>query len=96
LDAQKIEAGSEEEFITEHYWGYTKLRNGRTSEYEVVHPKWDIYPVIRHDIAVDFGATYGPQFSFLTGQKPQSIFLAEGSEVTVRSGAKIDTTLFGD
>lgn len=94
LQAEKIIAGSEEEFITEHYWGYTKLRNGRTSEYEVVHPKWDIYPVIRHDIAVDFGSAYGPQFAPLTHQEPQSIFLAEGSEVTVRSGAKIDMSLY--
>ena len=36
---------SEEAFITEHYWGYTKRSagqsgSGRTSEYEVVHPQW--------------------------------------------------------
>jgi uncharacterized protein YqjF (DUF2071 family) len=86
---QPIIAGSEEEFITEHYWGYAKQRNGRTTEYEVVHPKWNIYPVLRHDIAVDFSRTYGPEFAHLTGAAPQSIFLAEGSEVTVRSGAKI-------
>lgn len=88
-DMHKISEGSEEEFITEHYWGYTKLSNGRTSEYEVVHPKWDIYPVQRYEIDVDFGKVYGPQFSFLSAQAPVSVFLAEGSEVTVRSGARI-------
>ncbi len=93
---QKIMPGSGEEFITEHYWGYTKLRNGRTSEYEVVHPVWDIYPVLRHDIVVDFGAVYGRQFSHLTGKVPDNIFLAEGSEVTVRSGAKIEPSLYGN
>lgn len=93
-DARPIASGSEEEFITEHYWGYTKLRNNRTSEYEVVHPKWAIYPVLQHDIAVDFGATYGPQFAHLTGLQPHSIFLAEGSEVTVRSGARIDLSQY--
>lgn len=89
---EKIVSGSEEEFITEHYWGYTKLGNGRTSEYEVVHPVWEIYPIIRHDISVDFATVYGPQFAALTSAVPSSIFLAEGSEVTVRSGAKIKAT----
>ncbi|MEP6810645.1 MAG: DUF2071 domain-containing protein, partial [Chthoniobacterales bacterium] len=31
--------GSHEEFITEHYWGYTK-RRATTSEYQVEHPRW--------------------------------------------------------
>lgn len=84
-----IAAGSEEEFITEHYWGYTKLRNGRTSEYEVVHPRWDVYPVRRHAIEVDFGQLYGPQWAGLSAAVPDSVLLAEGSEVTVRSGSAI-------
>jgi len=84
-----IAEGSAEEFITEHYWGYTKLRNGRTSEYEVVHPRWDIFPVKRHVIDVDFGQLYGPQWAALTGSAPESVLLAEGSEVTVRSGSAI-------
>jgi uncharacterized protein YqjF (DUF2071 family) len=91
--ASVITPGSEEEFITEHYWGYTKLRNGRTSEYEVVHPKWMIYPVQRYGIDVDFAAMYGHPFAMLTSRKPDSIFLAEGSEVTVRSGARINARI---
>lgn len=86
---EQITAGSEEEFITEHYWGYTKLANSHTSEYEVVHPVWDIYPIIQYDIAVDFGLVYAPEFAQLTGTMPSSIFLAEGSTVTVRAGSKI-------
>ena len=35
-------AGSEEEFITEHYWGYTKQRDGSTIEYGVEHPRWSL------------------------------------------------------
>jgi uncharacterized protein YqjF (DUF2071 family) len=84
-----IAEGSAEEFITEHYWGYTKLRNGRTSEYEVVHPRWDIFPVKRHVIDVDFGQLYGPRWAALRGAEPESVLLAEGSEVTVRSGSAI-------
>lgn len=87
--ALAIEPGSHEEFITEHYWGYTKLRNGLTSEYEVVHPRWEMYPVKRYALEVDFGKVYGAQFAFLSDQQPDSVILAEGSEVTVRSGARI-------
>jgi uncharacterized protein YqjF (DUF2071 family) len=88
-DAVPIDAGSAEEFITEHYWGYTKLRSGRTSEYEVVHPRWDIYPVKRYAIDVDFARQYGPQWAPLSTATPDSVLLAEGSEVTVRSGSAI-------
>ena len=88
-NAVPIAVGTEEEFITEHYWGYTKLHNGRTSEYEVVHPRWEIYPVLRHSIDVDFGSMYGHDFALLNDLKPASVLLAEGSEVTVRAGGRI-------
>ncbi|MBK5188158.1 MAG: DUF2071 domain-containing protein, partial [Gemmatimonadaceae bacterium] len=31
---------SEETFVTEHYWGYTRQRDGGSVEYEVSHPRW--------------------------------------------------------
>ncbi|MEN0046633.1 MAG: DUF2071 domain-containing protein [Bacteroidota bacterium] len=79
----KIEVGSETEFITEHYWGYTKVNDRKTSEYEVTHPKWQQYLVKNYEVAVDFGLNYGEQFSFLNSAKPKSVMLAEGSEITV-------------
>lgn len=82
--------GSEEEFITEHYWGYTARRGGWTSEYEVVHPRWEVYNVLSHSIDVDFSRSYGEQFAFLDEMQAHSVLLAEGSEVTVRSGMRID------
>ncbi len=30
---------SEESFITEHYWGYVRQRNGTSLEYRVEHPR---------------------------------------------------------
>lgn len=89
LDAQPVLAGSEEEFITEHYWGYTKLRGGSTSEYEVVHPRWEIYPVESFAIDVDFARVYGARFASLNEMDPYSVLLAEGSEVVVRSGQRV-------
>ena len=69
-DAHPIAAGSEEEFITEHYWGYTDIGGNRTSEYEVVHPKWDVYPLLRYAINVDFNNTYGNNFAFCNNSNP--------------------------
>lgn len=84
-----IRQGSEEEFITEHYWGYTKLSESKTAEYEVVHPQWHVYSVKQYSIDVDFREVYGQPFSFLNNCEPHSVFLAEGSEIKVLSGKKI-------
>jgi Uncharacterized conserved protein len=86
-----VAIGSEEEFITEHYWGYTARRGGWTSEYEVVHPRWDAYPVTSYSVDVDFSRVYGERFSCLNEMQPHSMLLAEGSEVIVRSGLRIDS-----
>lgn len=86
LTANSIEANSEEEFITEHYWGYAKVDDKKTSEYGVEHPKWQVYKTIEYSIDVDFGAVYGNEFKFLNTEKPKSVFLAEGSEIKVKMG----------
>ena len=88
-NASTIKDGSEEEFITEHYWGYTKVSNEKTSEYGVEHPKWEVYEVKHYLIDVDFGAVYGQDFNFLTTEKPKSVFLAEGSEIKVKGGRRV-------
>ena len=85
----QIKEGSEEEFITEHYWGYTQLNNRCTSEYGVEHPKWEVYPIVDKTINVHFGKLYGEEFNFLDTQAPDSIMLAEGSEICVRTMNKI-------
>jgi uncharacterized protein len=83
IKSQEIEIGSEEEFITEHYFGYTKVTETKTNQYEVKHPRWKVYPVEGYSIKVDFAKVYGTEFSFLTKSIPQSVFLAEGSEISV-------------
>ncbi|HSQ43902.1 MAG TPA: DUF2071 domain-containing protein [Ginsengibacter sp.] len=74
---------SEEEFIAEHYWGYTKYDDTRTYEYEVEHPRWEIFPVSDYTIECDFKGIYGDKFSFLKEMKPSSVFMAKGSEVRI-------------
>lgn len=81
--------GSEEEFITEHYWGYTRTRNGQTQEYGVEHPSWKMYPVTEFRCDFDFGALYGCDFEGLSSRPPRSVFLAVGSEIVVRSGTQL-------
>ncbi len=83
LALSKIEENSETEFITEHYWGYSKVNENVTNEYEVIHPKWQQYNVKSTEIKVDFGAVYGTDFNFINTLKPHSVMLAEGSEITV-------------
>lgn len=78
--------GSEAEFITEHYWGYTKLPDGNTSEYEVRHPRWNIHTVHSYDIHCSAGELYGAEFVEAMSVKPISVFLAEGSEISVMDG----------
>ena len=77
------------EFIIEHYWGYTKRAGNRTDEYKVEHPKWELFNVDNYEIKVDFEKVYGEKFAFLKDEKPYSILLAKGSEVSVYKGAKL-------
>ncbi|HOX82744.1 MAG TPA: DUF2071 domain-containing protein, partial [Chryseolinea sp.] len=89
VERYKIEKGSEEEFITEHYWGYTKINEGRTSEYGVEHPRWEVYRTKEYRVDVDFKNTYGSNFAFLKNEIPKSVFLTEGSEILVKAGKVI-------
>jgi uncharacterized protein len=81
----EITLNSEEEFITEHYWGYTKINDAKTSEYSVEHPRWLVHKMRSYDINVDFKDVYGTDFEFLNQLKPLSVLLADGSEIAVNS-----------
>ena len=83
------DTNSHGEFIIEHYWGYTRRGASRTDEYKVEHPKWNLFEAKNARIDVDFSFTYGEKFGFLTKEKPQSVLLAEGSEIAVYKGAKL-------
>ena len=79
--------GSHEEFITEHYWGYTARRSG-LSEYRVEHPRWRLWPAETSKFEADVATLYGPEFVETLSAPPVSAFIAEGSHVAVlrRSG----------
>ncbi|MDN5203829.1 DUF2071 domain-containing protein [Fulvivirgaceae bacterium BMA10] len=87
--AKELPESSKSEFITEHYWGYTKINNFTSYEYEVTHPKWQIYEVLEYNVDVDFGNVYGSRFKELGSIAVDSVMLAEGSEITVENKRKI-------
>ena len=79
-------AGSEAEFITEHYWGYAAQRDGSTLEYRVEHPSWRVWPATASNFDGDVATLYGPEFVNILSSHPSSAFVADGSEIIVRQG----------
>jgi len=79
-----IAENSEAQFITAHYFGYTKHKN-KTFQYEVLHPAWLHYPVTDFKLTMDFETNYGAAFKFLNSSKPTSVILAKGSEVSIKN-----------
>jgi uncharacterized protein len=87
IHPKPIKPGSLEDFITEHYYGYTQGRT--TLEYRVEHPSWRTFAMRDYKIDVDFKAVYGEPWGFLKGRVPHSVLLAEGSEVNVYGAQKV-------
>jgi uncharacterized protein len=81
-EPQAIAAGSHAEFITEHYWGYTRVRAG-CSEYRVEHLRWKIWNANNFEFRGDTAALYGPQFVETLSAPPRSALIAEGSPITI-------------
>lgn len=83
-----LAAGSEAEFITEHYWGYAN-GSGRTLEYRVEHPPWRVWEAHDAELHGDVAGLYGQQFAGALAGAPRSVFLAEGSEIAVYRGVPL-------
>lgn len=78
-----IEEGTEEEFIAIQNWGYTKIDDDKTSIYQVRHPNWLIHPIRHYHVQCNIEIMYGPEFVQPLSQPPISVFLAEGSDISV-------------
>jgi uncharacterized protein len=88
-ESQPLVSDSEEQFITEHYWGYTRQRDGGTKEYGVEHPSWRVWPAMKSRFNCDIASLYGPEFVEVLASRPTSAFVADGSEIVVRAGSKL-------
>jgi len=83
------EDSSQEQFITEHYWGYAAQRNGSCLEYRVAHPPWKVWHGRAANLEGDLAELYGKELAATLRVPPVSAFLAEGSEVVVDRGRKL-------
>ncbi|MFI6425628.1 YqjF family protein [Promicromonospora sp. NPDC050880] len=86
---QPLVDGSHEQFVTEHYWGYAAQRGGGAVEYRVEHPSWQVWQVRDPGLECDVEQVYGAAFADGLAAPPVSAFVADGSPVTVRRGARL-------
>ena len=84
-----LEPGSEAEFITEHYFGYTRQRDGGTLEYEVEHPRWRVWTASASAFEGHAATLYGARFAEILARPPRTAYLALGSEISVRRGTRL-------
>jgi uncharacterized protein len=77
------EDGTAESFFTIRPFSYTRMKDGTTKEMTMQHPVWRTTAAVdvmtEYDIPEIFGAEFVP---FLT-LRPSSVFVAEGSAVTL-------------
>jgi uncharacterized protein len=88
--ATVLPSKSEAEFITEHYWGYNRQRDGGTLEYRVDHPRWLVWECRDALYSCPSDAELYGEFGNTLAAGPASAFLAVGSPVEVYGGVKLD------
>lgn len=81
--------GSEAEFVTEHYWGYTRQRDGGTLEYQVEHPAWRVWDAPTATFSGPGDLLHGPVLGAILGDRPRSAFVTLGSNVMVHRGRRL-------
>jgi hypothetical protein len=81
--------GSLDEFIIEHYWGYSGGQGRPTVEYRVEHPRWNLWPASASRLDANVPQFYDEPFTAPLTAEPTSAFYADGSPVTVYRGNRI-------
>ena len=87
--AQDMERGSDEEFLSERGWGYTRQRDDGTIEYRVEHARWRVWPNARSELNGPVGEFYDEPFAGILSGAPASAFVADGSAVVVHFPERI-------
>lgn len=85
----RVAEGTIENFITEHYWGYSAKSANQTIEYRISHEPWRVWVRSNAQFEGDGEALYGAGFGEILPRRPDSAFIAEGSPVLVHSGRRI-------
>jgi uncharacterized protein len=81
--------GSLEQFITEHYWGYSAQPTGGCIEYHVSHVPWQVWGATAARFEGDASSLYGRDLGAVLQQRPDCAFVADGSPVVVFKGRRI-------
>ena len=81
--------GSVEQFITEHYWGYSAQRDGRCIGYHVSHARWQVWSSTSAVFEGNAESLYGAELGRVLRGAPDSAFIADGSPVLVLRGSSI-------
>jgi uncharacterized protein YqjF (DUF2071 family) len=82
--------GSLEQFITEHYWGYSAQRNGGCLEYRVAHEPWQVWAASEAGFEGDASDLYGSKLGVVLRRVPDCAFVACGSPVNVFKGDRVE------
>ncbi len=81
--------GTLEQFITEHYWGYSSQGRGGSLEYRVAHVPWRVWRATRATFDGNCSALYGNDLATAICRPPDCAFIADGSPVQVRRGQNL-------
>lgn len=82
-------ASSLEQFITEHYWGYSSRRPGASLEYHVSHEPWNVWTASCAGFEGEANRLYGKDLGAVLQRRPDSAFVADGSPVIVFKGNRL-------
>lgn len=72
-------------FLTKPTLRFSGGRSMRTRVSEIEYKVTNVFEVDDYQLDVKFSVLFGGKFQFLSRQKPESVYLLEDSEVTVRS-----------
>ena len=78
-----------EQYITEHYWGYSRRRGRNTLEYQVTHAPWRVWRCSHAGFEGNGAELYGRELGAILSRQPDSAFIAAGSSVLVFRGEEI-------
>jgi uncharacterized protein YqjF (DUF2071 family) len=90
VPSQPLEGGLEQ-FITEHYWGYSRQPDSGTVEYHVAHIPWKVWNASHAEFSGDAHDLYGDELSQLLTKAPASAFIADGSPIEVLWGRTLSS-----
>jgi uncharacterized protein len=91
--ATRPQEGSLEQFIAEHYWGYSAQRTGGSLEYHVAHVPWQVWATSNAGFEGEVRTLYGDELSTVLQRRPDCTFVAEGSPVSVFTGRTVQSIL---